>query len=41
MYKVDDNDTVKIEAAMKEIFTKARFEPRSGKRLVRKNWRSS
>ena len=39
MYKVDDNDTVKIEAAMKEIFTKARFEPRSGKRLVRKNWR--
>jgi len=40
MYKVDDNDTVKIEAAMKEIFTKARFEPTSGKRLVRKNWKA-
>ena len=39
VYKVDDNDTVKIEAAMKEIFTKARFEPMSGKRLVRKKWR--
>jgi len=33
---VDDNDTVKIEAGMKEIFTKARFEPVSGARQVRK-----
>ena len=24
---------------MKEIFTKARFEPRSGRRAIRKNWR--
>ena len=24
-YIVDDNDTVKLEAGMKEIFTKARF----------------
>ena len=38
-YVVDDNDTVKLEAGMKEIFTKARFEPVSGKRQVRKNWR--
>ena len=38
-YIVDDNDTVKLEAGMKEIFTKARFEPVSGKRQVRKNWR--
>ena len=29
-YIVDDNDTVKLEAGMKEIFTKARFEPISG-----------
>ena len=36
---VDDNDTVKLEAGMKEIFTKARFEPVSGGRQVRKNWR--
>ena len=39
-YIVDDNDTVKLEAGMKEIFTKARFEPLSGPRLVRKSWRS-
>ena len=39
-YKVDDNDSIKLEAGMKEIFTKARFEPRSGKRLVRKKWRT-
>ena len=38
-YKVDDNDSTKLEAGMKEIFTKARFEPRSGKRAVRKNWK--
>ena len=38
-YIVDDNDTVKLEAGMKEIFTKARFEPVSGKRQVRKKWR--
>ena len=38
-YVVDDNDTVKLEAGMKEIFTKARFEPVSGARQVRKNWR--
>ena len=38
-YKVDDNDSIKLEAGMKEIFTKARFEPRSGKRAVRKNWK--
>ena len=38
-YIVDDNDTVKLEAGMKEIFTKARFEPISGGRLVRKHWR--
>ena len=35
-----DNDSMKLEAGMKEIFTKARFEPRSGKRLVRKKWRT-
>ena len=39
-YIVDDNDTVKLEAGMKEIFTKARFEPVSGKRQLRKNWRN-
>ena len=39
-YVVDDNDTVKLEAGMKEIFTKARFEPISGPRQLRKNWRS-
>ncbi len=39
-YVVDDNDTVKLEAGMKEIFTKARFEPVSGGRQIRKNWRS-
>ena len=38
-YVVDDNDTVKLEAGMKEIFTKARFEPVSGARQVRGNWR--
>ena len=38
-YIVDDNDTAKLEAGMKEIFTKARFEPVSGGRQVRKNWR--
>src|SRR6056300_1750251 len=38
-YVVDDNDTVKLEAGMKEIFTKARFEPVSGARQVRRNWR--
>ena len=38
-YIVDDNDTVKLEAGMKEIFTKARFEPLSGGRQIRKNWR--
>lgn len=38
-YIVDDNDTVKLEAGMKEIFTRARFEPVSGKRQVRKKWR--
>ena len=38
-YKVDDNDSTKLEAGMKEIFTKARFEPRSGRRAIRKNWR--
>jgi len=38
-YIVDDNDTLKLEAGMKEIFTKARFEPVSGKRQVRKIWR--
>ena len=38
-YIVDDNDTVKLEAGMKEIFTKARFEPVSGGRQVRKHWR--
>ena len=38
-YIVDDNDTVKLEAGMKEIFTKARFEPISGPRKVRRNWR--
>lgn len=38
-YIVDDNDTVKLEAGMKEIFTKARFEPVSGARQVRRNWR--
>lgn len=31
---------MKLEAGMKEIFTKARFEPLSGPRLVRKSWRS-
>ena len=39
-YIVDDNDTVKLEAGMKEIFTKARFEPISGPRQLRRNWRS-
>ena len=39
-YVVDDNDTVKLEAGMKEIFTKARFEPISGPRQLRRNWRS-
>ena len=39
-YIVDDNDTAKLEAGMKEIFTKARFEPVSGARQVRKKWRS-
>ena len=39
-YVIDDNDTVKLEAGMKEIFTKARFEPVSGGRQIRKNWRS-
>ncbi len=39
-YVVDDNDTIKLEAGMKEIFTKARFEPVSGKRQLRKNWRN-
>ncbi len=38
-YIVDDNDTVKLQAGMKEIFTKARFEPVSGGRQIRKNWR--
>ena len=38
-YVVDDNDTVKLEAGMKEIFTKARFEPVSGGRQIRKSWR--
>jgi len=38
-YKVDDNDTTKLEAGMKQIFTTARFEPSSGRRAVRKNWR--
>ena len=38
-YIVDDNDTAKLEAGMKEIFTKARFEPVSGGRQVRKHWR--
>ena len=37
---VDDNDTAKLEANMKEIFTKARFEPVSGPRQVRRKWRS-
>ena len=36
---VDDNDTAKLEANMKEIFTKARFEPVSGPRQVRRKWR--
>jgi len=39
-YIVDDNDTVKLEAGMKEIFTKARFEPVSGGRQLRRDWRS-
>mgnify|MGYP004142181375 FL=1 len=39
-YVVDDNDTIKLEAGMKEIFTKARFEPISGPRQLRRNWRS-
>ena len=39
-YVVDDNDTAKLEANMKEIFTKARFEPVSGPRQVRRKWRS-
>ena len=39
-YIVDDNDTTKLEANMKEIFTKARFEPVSGPRQVRRKWRS-
>ena len=39
-YIVNDNDTVKLEAAMKQIFTQARFEPISGARQVRKKWRS-
>ena len=38
-FVVDDNDTVKLEAGMKEIFTKARFEPVSGGRQVRRSWR--
>ena len=38
-YMVDDNDTVKLEAGMKEIFTKARFEPVSGGRQLRSKWR--
>jgi len=38
-YIVDDNDTAKLEAGMKEIFTKARFEPKSGGRAIRKDWR--
>jgi hypothetical protein len=38
-YVVDDNDTVKLEAGMKEIFTKARFEPISGGRQIRRSWR--
>lgn len=37
-YLVDDNDTVKLEAGMKEVFTKARFEPISGGRQVRGSW---
>ena len=36
-YFVDDNDTAKLEAGMKEIFTKARFEPISGPRQLRRN----
>ena len=39
-YIVDSNDTAKLEAGMKEIFTKARFEPISGGRQIRKDWRS-
>ncbi len=39
-YVVDDNDTIKLEAGMKEIFTKARFEPISGKRQLRRKWKS-
>ena len=38
-YKVDENDTKKLEAGMKQIFTTARFEPSSGRRAIRKNWR--
>ncbi len=38
-YVVDDNDTAKLESNMKEIFTKARFEPVSGPRQVRRKWK--
>ena len=37
-YKVDDTDSVNLAAGMKEIFTKARFEPSSAKRAVRRGW---
>ena len=38
-YIVDENDTAKLEAGMKQVFTKARFEPISGGRLIRRDWR--